>query len=62
MGSEPVGSGRVVERRLVPHGPEQWFPLILILAIFSQTLSYKRTLGISRLVDLTLPAAFISPG
>ena len=61
MGSKPVGSGRVLDRRLVPHGPEQWFPLKLTLAISPQTFPGKRTLGISRLVDLTLPATFISP-
>jgi hypothetical protein len=55
------GGGRSVERRVVPHGPEQRLALVLILAILLQTFMGKRALGILPFVDLTLPA-FVGPG
>src|SRR5437773_2125305 len=42
--SELIGGRRLVEGRIVPHGPEQWFPLVLILAILSQALSRENVL------------------
>ena len=58
---ELIGRGRAVERRIVPHGPEQRFALVLILAILSQALPRKRALGVLPLIDLALPA-FVGPG
>jgi hypothetical protein len=50
-----------VERRIVPHGSEQWFPLVLILAILPEAFPSKRALGVPQLIDLALPA-FVGPG
>ncbi|HEV8327270.1 MAG TPA: hypothetical protein VGQ08_07275 [Nitrospiraceae bacterium] len=57
---ELVCGGRSVERRVVPHRPEQRLALVLILAILPQALMSKRLLGILAIVDLALPA-FIRP-
>ena len=58
---ELVGCWRSVEGRVITDGPKQRLPLVLILTIFSQTLSGKRALGVLPRIDLALPA-FIRPG
>ena len=58
---ELVCGGRSVERRIIADGSKQGLPLVLILAVLSQTLTGKCALGLLLLVDLSLPT-FISPG
>ena len=57
---ELIRGRRSVERRVVPHGPEERLALVLILAILPQALPGKRALGILPCVDLALPA-FVGP-
>lgn len=58
---ELVCGGRSVERRIIADGSKQGLPLVLILAVLSQTLTGKCALGLLLLADLSLPA-FISAG
>jgi len=58
---ELVGGGRLVEGRVVAYGPEQWFALILILAMLSQAVPGERDLGLAPVIDLSC-LAFVGFG